>query len=98
MMTARAKKKAWEPPPALFGRKCSSDAPEKSLRWPCDGRISQEQNTLVTMSHSPRLTLSVELTERLELLGLAERGLGGTIISAAGRQLIWRRPKKELEE
>jgi len=66
-----------------------------AVRW--EDLTPQEQNTLVTMSHSPLLTLSVELTERLELLGLAERGLGGTIISAAGRQLIWRRPKKELE-
>ena len=67
-----------------------------AVRW--EDLTPQEQNTLVTMSHSPLLTLSVELTERLELLGLAERGLSGTIISAAGRQLIWRRPKKELEE
>jgi len=40
-----------------------------AVRW--EELTPQEQNTLVTMSHSPLLTLSVELTERLELLGLA---------------------------
>jgi hypothetical protein len=59
------------------------------VRW--ENLTRQEQDTLVAMSHSPLLMLSVEMAERLKVLGLAEPGFGGTIISAAGRELIWRR-------
>jgi hypothetical protein len=67
-----------------------------AMRW--EDLTPQEQNALLTMSHSPLLTLSGEMTERLKMLGLAEPGFGRTIISAKGRELIWRCPKKEREK
>jgi hypothetical protein len=60
-----------------------------ALRW--EELTREEQDTLVALSHSPLLFLSVEMAERLKVLGLAQRGFGGTIISAAGRELIWGR-------
>ena len=47
---------------------------------------------LVALSQSPVLTLTTAMATHLEALGLAQPGFGGTVISAAGRELIWKRP------
>jgi hypothetical protein len=61
-----------------------------TVRW--EELTEQERVTLVALSQSPVLTLTVAVAARLEALGLAQPGFGGTVISAAGRELIWKRP------
>ena len=61
-----------------------------TVRW---AELTEEERaTLVALSQSPVLTLTAEMAARLVALGLAQPGFGGTVISAAGRELIWKRP------
>jgi hypothetical protein len=61
-----------------------------TVRW--EELTEEERVTLVALSQSPVLTLTVAMAARLQVLGLAQPGFGGTVISAAGRELIWKRP------
>jgi hypothetical protein len=61
-----------------------------TVRW--EELTEEERVTLVALSQSPVLTLTAAMATRLEALGLAQPGFGGTVISAAGRELIWKRP------
>ena len=61
-----------------------------TVRW---AELTEEERaTLVALSQSPVLTLTVAMAAHLEVLGLAQPGFGGTVISAAGGELIWKRP------
>jgi len=61
-----------------------------TVRW---AELTEEERaTLVALSQSPVLTLTAAMAARLEALGLAQPGFGGTVISVAGRALIWKRP------
>jgi hypothetical protein len=60
-----------------------------TVRW--EELTEEERVTLVALSQSI-LTLTAAMATRLEALGLAQPGFGGTVISAAGRELIWKRP------
>ena len=62
-----------------------------TVRW--EELTEEERVTLVALSQSPVLTLTAAMATRLEALGLAQPGFGGTVISAAGRELIWKRPQ-----
>ena len=61
-----------------------------TVRW--EELTEEERVALVALSQSPVLTFTVAMAARLEVLGLAQPGFGGTVISAAGRELIWKRP------
>jgi hypothetical protein len=61
-----------------------------TVRW--EELSEEEQATLVALSQSPVLALTAAMAARLEALDLAQPGFGGTVISAAGRELIWKRP------
>jgi hypothetical protein len=61
-----------------------------TVRW--EELTEEERVTLVALSQSPVLTLTVAMAARLEVLGLAQPGFGGSVISAEGRELIWKRP------
>jgi len=61
-----------------------------TVRW--EELTEEEQAALVALSQSPVLTLTPEMAARLETLDLAHPGFGGTVISVAGRGLIWKRP------
>jgi hypothetical protein len=61
-----------------------------AVRW--EELTDEERVALVALSQSPVLTLTAAMGARLEVLGLAQPGFGGSVISAAGRELIWKRP------
>jgi hypothetical protein len=61
-----------------------------TVRW---AELTEEERaTLVALSQSPVLTLTAAMAARREARGLAQPGFGGTVISVAGRALIWKRP------
>jgi hypothetical protein len=61
-----------------------------AVRW--EELTDEERVALVALSQSPVLTLTAAMAARLEVLGLAQPGFGGSVISVAGRELIWKRP------
>ena len=61
-----------------------------AVRWADLTR--QEQEALLALSQRPLFTLRAKTAERLKVLGLAEQAMGGMIITAVGRELIWKPP------
>jgi hypothetical protein len=59
-----------------------------ALSW--NDLTPEEQDALVALSLGPVLTLTPLVVHRLKALGLAEQSLGGTIITVAGRELVFR--------
>ena len=65
------------------------------MALPWNNLTPEEQDALVALGLGPHLTLTPLVDYRLKALGLAEQSFGGTIITVAGRELVFRTKLKQ---